>query len=551
MVRALLFAAFLAGIPEIAGFQPSESILHIKVVVIGAAQKPMPVPRHALLISDNPPTATPRRVVTDIDGTANVRLRAGNYTVESDEPFIFDSKAYNWTQVVDIVAGRDSVLELTAANAEIGAAAAGSASSEKPGDVSVSALLGEWQDSVVALWTPTTHASGFLIGTEGLLVTNQRVIGNATSVEAQLTPDLKVAASVLAADPDKDVAILRINPAPAASIRAVPLGCGEAAETTVVKDQEIVTIGSPLRETKGPRFGTVSAVDSHAIESDLVIPAGSSGGPVFTSAGNLVGMTSVVDEEDLRRRGAARVIRSDSVCEVATAARAKLKDGTLPGDAHLPVEPSRPFPPDALKEAVSRRAGSLSPYQIPSTDFDISFITPVMVYGAQERAAQMSSRDRGGAGGSSEGGLPSLRLVLDFGNWSDYVAEIPPVLLVRVTPKMVESFWTKVARGAAQTQGMQLPPFKRMRTGFSRMRAYCGDTEVAPIHPLKIEQHVSGSETLYEGLAVFDPAALGPSCTTVKLVVFSEKEPQKADTRAVDPKVIQQIWDDFAPYRAQ
>jgi S1-C subfamily serine protease len=548
MARALLFAGFLAAIPGIAGFQPSESILHIKVVVTGAAQRPMPVPRHALLVSDNPPTATPRRVVTDIDGTANVRLRPGNYTVESDEPFVFDSKAYNWTQVVDIVAGRDSVLELTASNADIVAAADSTASSERSGDMSVSALLGEWQDSVVALWTPTTHASGFLIDTGGLVATNQRVIGSATSVEVQLTPDVKVTASVLTSDPDKDVAILRINPAPAASMRPVPLGCGETAKATVVKDQEIVTIGSPLRETKGPRFGTVSGIDPHTITSDLVIPAGSSGGPVFTSAGSLVGMTSVVDEEDLRRRGTARVIRSEAMCEIATAARAKLKDGTAPGDGHLPIEPPRPFPPDALKEAASRRAGSLSPYQIASTDFDISFITPVMVYAAQERAAQMSSRDRSG-GGSIEGS--GLRLVLDFGNWSDYVAEIPPVLLVRVTPKMVESFWTKVARGAAQTQGMQLPPFKRMRTGFSRMRALCGDAEVAPIHPLKIEQHVSGSETLYEGLAVFDPGALGPSCASVKLVLFSEKEPQKADTRVVDPKVIQQIWDDFAPYRAQ
>jgi hypothetical protein len=123
------------------------------------------------------------------------------------------------------------------------------------------------------------------------------------------------------------------------------------------------------------------------------------------------------------------------------------------------------------------------------------------------------------------------------------------VLLVRVTPKLVEGFWTKVARGAAQTQGVSLPPFKRMRSGFSRMRIFCGDAEVTPIHPLKIEQRVSGTETIYEGLYVFDPAALGPSCATVKVTVFSEKEPQRADSRVVDAKVVEQIWQDFAPYR--
>ena len=139
--------------------------------------------------------------------------------------------------------------------------------------------------------------------------------------------------------------------------------------------------------------------------------------------------------------------------------------------------------------------------------------------------------------------------MLEFGNWSEYVADFPPVLLVRVTPKLVESFWAKVARGAAQTQGMALPPIKRIRSGFLRMRAFCGDAEVTPIHPFKLEQRVSDTEAVYEGLYVFDPGALGASCAGVKLVVYSEKEPEKADTRVIDAKIVQQIWQDFEPYR--
>ena len=65
-----------------------------------------PIARHALLISDNPATSTPRRIVTAPDGTADVRLRPGNYTVESDEPVAFNGKGYQWTQTIDITAGR-------------------------------------------------------------------------------------------------------------------------------------------------------------------------------------------------------------------------------------------------------------------------------------------------------------------------------------------------------------------------------------------------------------------------------------------------------------
>src|SRR5262245_15211047 len=95
-------------------------VLHIKIVLVDADLNATPVPQHALLISDNPATSTPRRVVTGPDGTVNVRLRPGNYTVESDLPVAFRGKAYQWAQTLDIVAGRDSSLELTADNAEIG-----------------------------------------------------------------------------------------------------------------------------------------------------------------------------------------------------------------------------------------------------------------------------------------------------------------------------------------------------------------------------------------------------------------------------------------------
>jgi len=82
------------------------------------------------------------------------------------------------------------------------------------------------------------------------------------------------------------------------------------------------------------------------------------------------------------------------------------------------------------------------------------------------------------------------------------------------------------------------------------LRAFCGDAEVTPIHPFRLEQRVSESDAIHEGLYVFDPGAFGPHCGSAKLVLFSEKEPEKGDTRDVDPKVIQRIWQDFEIYRA-
>ena len=166
MIRALLLATLVFVIPRAASGQ-AVGVLHIKVVLLDAEGKAAPVPRHALLVSDNPTSAPPRRVVTALDGTADVSLRPGNYTVESERAVAFQGGAYQWTQTVDVVAGRGAILELTADNADVEPVTPAASTSAAPSEADPSALLMQWQDSVVALWTPSTHASGFLIGSPG------------------------------------------------------------------------------------------------------------------------------------------------------------------------------------------------------------------------------------------------------------------------------------------------------------------------------------------------------------------------------------------------
>ena len=202
---------------------------------------------------------------------------------------------------------------------------------------------------------------------------------------------------------------------------------------------------------------------------------------------------------------------------------------TPPSAAHLPLEAEPPFPVDALKEAAQRRAGSLNPYQTTSDGFDVAFITPVLTYGAQYHADQMRRQDHQCRHAHRRSLADQLRPIMDFANWSEYMWEFPPVLLIRATPKLAEGFWTKVGRMAARTQGMALPPFKRYKSGFGRMTVFCGDKEVTPIHPFRLERRVSERDSIFEGLYVVDPGALGPHCASVKLVLYSEKDPDRAE----------------------
>jgi hypothetical protein len=540
MPPARVLAAILLTLPCALSGQ-AVSTLHIKVLLADAAGAATPVPRYKLLVSDTPATAPPREVVTGADGNVQVKLPPGNYTVESDRPFVFAGKRYEWAQTLDVPSGRDTVLELTLANAQVVAVPSGTAEQ----DVDPSALLIEWQDSVVALWTPTTRATGFLVDAKGLIATSQRAIGAATTpVEVQITPAIKVAGRVLAADAERGVAVLWVDPAVVGSLRPVPLGCADTAKP-VVKGQTLFTIGAPLRYPKNVTPGNVSIVGRETIVADFILARDTEGGPVFASDG-LVGITLIEDEQE-SRIGDARVVRTEAVCGVVASAEKRMASVPPPGAARLPIEPVRPFPVEALEEAARRPATGSARYQVSSSDFDIVFITPPLAFVEGRRLQERGDHTRSVTAANLQQEL--VRPLTDFGNWSEYVEDFPPVLLVRATPRMVQGFWTMVARGAALTQGVSVPAIKHFKAGFSRMRAFCGETEVVAIHPFVIERQLSESAAIREGLYAFDPGALGPHCGSVRLVLYSEKEPEKGDEKVIDPTVIQQVWRDFAPYR--
>jgi S1-C subfamily serine protease len=543
MPQLWLLAALLGLAGAASGQTPS--VLHIKMTVVDAAGTPMPVSRHTLLISDNPATSEPRRVLTAADGTVDVKLRPGSYTVESDRPFVFAGSGYLWTEVVDVAAGRETMLELTAGNAEVTALTADSPAERAAGpEGDASVLLAKWQASIVSVWSPTSRGTGFLLDARGLIATHRSAVGEATSVEVQLSPTMKVPGRVLPPGSSRDVAIVRVDPGVVTAVTPIPLPCA-AAGPPLDDGHEIVAIAAPLRRATDVESGEVTALQPRAVETDLRLSFGGAGGPVFNEGGVLVGLTSLPADADAKRRTDVTVVRTGIICEAVSAAMQQLSAAPPPKPTTLPVEPTRPYPAAALEASAKERAGPVTAQVVASADFDIALITPSTVYRGRLRSDWTGGRDP-----RSPETEARLGQITDFGDWSDYFADTPPVLIVRVTPKLVEGFWKRLAREAARTQGAVLPPLKDFKTNFVRMRASCGTTDVTPIHPFVLEHRLSGKDVIREGMYVFPLEAFGPQCGGVTLSLYSERAPETPDTVTVDPKVTDQIWQDVEPYRA-
>ncbi len=497
------------------GSAQDTGVLRIRVALPDGAGGFIPMPRVVLLVSDNPSTSEPRRVRTSADGTIELKLKPGSYTVESDQPVSLAGHLFTWTQMIDVVAGKDVTLDLGSANAN--------------GDVDVSAtaatngdaarVFSQWRDSVVEIWTPTSHASGFVIDQKGLIATSHLALNGATSVEVQLTKGaerVKVPGSVLLSERLTGAAIVWVDP----SVIAKPIApsCAPRERAAAYKDQ-IVAIASPMLAPKSLTDGTVTRVTEQAIFADLRLARDSAGAPVFDDRGELLGLGAFeTRRDDPKRWTEAWVVPIGKVCEGLEVASKKMA-GPAPRPISLPMEPVQGSTRVQVLKPQQAAAQKRLPVSLSGADFDITLLTPWHM-----QTGTIGSNAR-----------------TDFANWSDYVADAPPLLMIRVTPQFEESLWKTLARGAAATQGVALPPLPSFRANFLRMRVFCGDTEVTPIHPSIIERQFAEQKTVREGLYVYDVAALGTRCPSVRLDIYSEKDPLRPETKQIDPKLFEQV----------
>lgn len=139
------------------------------------------------------------------------------------------------------------------------------------------------------------QGSGFIISTDGLILTNAHVVRDAKDVTVKLSDRREFAAKVLGSDPVTDVAVLRIE---AKGLPAVRLG---DASTLEVGDP-VLAIGAPYGLEQTATQGIVSAKgrslpgDSAVpfIQTDAAVNPGNSGGPLFDGTGAVVGINAQI-----------------------------------------------------------------------------------------------------------------------------------------------------------------------------------------------------------------------------------------------------------------
>lgn len=142
--------------------------------------------------------------------------------------------------------------------------------------------------------------SGFIINTDGYILTNYHVINGAKEVTVTLSDGQEVTASVVNYDSDKDIAMIKLN-GDVEVPGVVELGNSDALQP----GEEVVAIGNPLSKelsstlTKGivsalnRSVETQSGINTNLIQTDAAINSGNSGGPLINTKGEVIGINTL------------------------------------------------------------------------------------------------------------------------------------------------------------------------------------------------------------------------------------------------------------------
>jgi S1-C subfamily serine protease len=142
--------------------------------------------------------------------------------------------------------------------------------------------------------------SGFVIDTDGHILTNYHVVQGAETIEVTLGDQSRYKAKYIGADTRNDIALLQIDPK-GRKIATLPLGDSR----NLLVGQRVLAIGNPFGFQSTLTTGVVSSLGrtvqtsestfiDEAIQTDAAINRGNSGGPLLNSRGEVIGINSAI-----------------------------------------------------------------------------------------------------------------------------------------------------------------------------------------------------------------------------------------------------------------
>ncbi|MBK7029258.1 MAG: trypsin-like peptidase domain-containing protein [Bacteroidales bacterium] len=160
--------------------------------------------------------------------------------------------------------------------------------------------------------------SGFVISSDGFIITNHHVIENALNIQVAFSDGLEMNASLIGTDPSSDIAVLKVYDG---DLKPLQFSDSDLLEP----GQIAIAIGNPLGLQHTVTAGVVSATGrslrasngrliDDIIQTDAALNPGNSGGPLVNSDGKVIGVNTAVISS---AQGLCFAVSSNLAAEIA------------------------------------------------------------------------------------------------------------------------------------------------------------------------------------------------------------------------------------------
>lgn len=165
----------------------------------------------------------------------------------------------------------------------------------------------QYSPGVVSIRTTTAQGSGWVYNGDGIIVTNNHVVGTETKVEVDFASGLKTFGDVIGTDSYSDLAVIKVDVS-ASDLHPLPLGDSDILQV----GQTVIAIGNPFGLSGTMTTGIISALgrsfttnnqvqgggyftNADIIQTDTALNPGNSGGPLLNLNGEVVGINSAIE----------------------------------------------------------------------------------------------------------------------------------------------------------------------------------------------------------------------------------------------------------------
>jgi S1-C subfamily serine protease len=170
--------------------------------------------------------------------------------------------------------------------------------------------------------TSTGTGSGFVVDTQGHILTNYHVVEGAESVQVTLFDGSTHDARVIGEDESNDVAVVMVG---VAADRLFPVAMGDSSKLLV--GQKVLALGNPFGLERTLTTGIISALDRSIrakngrmikgiIQTDAAVNPGNSGGPLLNSHGEVIGMNTAILSQVGQSAGISFAVPINSILRI-------------------------------------------------------------------------------------------------------------------------------------------------------------------------------------------------------------------------------------------